>query len=227
MGGGGELESLWLLFGIRLRCAHVELRPAREHDLAQLAAIFPDDAEHDPNVPMLDGLSLPNNRKRLVLQGYWGALGSWSVDSWCLNFVVSVDGRTVGVQSLEADHFPELRVVDSGSWLAADSRRQGVGRAMRAAVLALAFDHLGAAAAVSSAREDNLASLGVSRSLGYRDNGVSASRAPTGPCTLRHMRLRREDWQASGRGATVEVHGVSRCGPWFGVEMPLTGDTPA
>lgn len=43
---------------------------------------------------------------------------------------------------------------------------------MRAAVLSFAFDYLGAAVAESSAATWNHQSLGVSRALGYKDNGV-------------------------------------------------------
>jgi RimJ/RimL family protein N-acetyltransferase len=90
---------------------------------------------------------------------------------------------------------------------------------MRTAVLSLAFDHLGAHAAVSSARVDNVASLGVSRSIGYLDNGISEVRqpsSPTGRCTLQHVRLTRESWLASSLGARVAVSGVADGAAWFG-----------
>ena len=57
------------------------------------------------------------------------------------------------------------------------ARGTGLGKAMRRAVLSLAFDHLGARAAITSAWHDNHASLGVSRSLGYRP---TASRSGSG-----------------------------------------------
>lgn len=78
-------------------------------------------------------------------------------------------GVAVGVQSLEADDFLALRTVGSGSWLVRSVRGRGIGVAMRTAVLGLALDHLGALAAITSARRDNRASLGVSEHLGYRD----------------------------------------------------------
>lgn len=49
--------------------------------------------------------------------------------------------------------------------------RPRIGKEMRAAVLSLAFDHLGAEVASSGAWEWNATSLGVSRALGYVDNG--------------------------------------------------------
>jgi len=88
---------------------------------------------------------------------------------------------------------------------------------MRTAVLGLAFDHLGAMAAVTSARTDNAASLGVSRHLGYRDNGVSLSASGAGPVQLVHMRLTADDWQATAGRRQVTVRGLAACLPWFGI----------
>ena len=81
---------------------------------------------------------------------------------------------------------------------------------MRRAVLALAFDHLGAEAAITSAWHDNTASLGVSRSLGYRDNGVSSLARDDGVDTLVHLRMTRADWQAAGGAPDVTVTGLGR-----------------
>jgi RimJ/RimL family protein N-acetyltransferase len=134
-----------------------------------------------------------------------------------LNFVVELDGVVVGVQSLEAEDFLAVRTVDSGSWLVRSARGRGVGVAMRMAVLGLAFGHLDALAAVSSARRDNGASLGVSRHLGYRENGVSLNASGSGLVELQHMRLTAEDWHASDRRRHVLVTGFEPCLPWFGL----------
>jgi hypothetical protein len=45
-------------------------------------------------------------------------------------------------------------------------------------VLELGFTHFGAAYAVTEAWDDNAASLGVSRSLGYVDNGFDIQAGP-------------------------------------------------
>lgn len=213
------LTTHWPLFGLRLRCDAVRLRPVREADLPHLAAVQPDDAEHDPRPGVLPWQDLAEHRRRLLYQGYWRSLGTWSPSSWCLDLAVELDGDVVGVQALEAESFPVLRTVDSHSWLVPAVRGRGVGVAMRTAVLALAFDHLGAVAAVTSARTDNGASLGVSRHLGYRDNGVSLSDSPTGPTELTHLRLTAERWRASGQGRAVDVEGLEPCLPWFGLPV--------
>ena len=216
-GDASDLERHWPLFAIRIRIGDVALRPAREADLPTLVDLLPDDVEHDPSSELFDGLDLEGNRRRIFVQTYWRSAGTWSPERWWLPFLVTHEGRIVGLQTLEGEHFAELRVVDSSSWLATAARGRGVGVSMRAGILALAFDHLGAEAAVTSAREENAASLGVSRRLGYEDNGISRSRSPSGPCTLRHMVLSRRAWEASGRGARVEVRGLEGCGPWFGL----------
>jgi RimJ/RimL family protein N-acetyltransferase len=59
-----------------------------------------------------------------------------------------------------------LRTVRTGSWLGLPFQGQGYGKAMRQAVLALAFDGLGAEVAETEAAVDNLRSAGVSRSVG-------------------------------------------------------------
>jgi RimJ/RimL family protein N-acetyltransferase len=211
-------EPVWPLFDLRLTCKNIHLRPVRESDLSELAQILPDDFEHNPNSNYWPGLDLAANRRRLMFQGYWRNLGAWSVESWDLTFCTIYEGLIVGMQSLEAEQFTELRTVDSGSWLAPSVRGIGIGTSMRTAILGLAFDHLGAQEAITSARLDNAASLGVSRRIGYRDNGVSTSQSPSGPCQLRHMRLTRAQWQESALGDSVSVAGLSGCAAYFGLE---------
>jgi RimJ/RimL family protein N-acetyltransferase len=213
------VTEYWPLFGLQVAVGDVVLVPVSENDLGEIARMFPEDAEHDPTAPMWEQLDLDSNRRRILLQSYWRSLATWSAESWALYFRVSEKGRTVGVQVLEAEQFPTLRTVDSASWLVAEVRGRGIGVAMRTAVLALAFEHLGAEFAITSARDDNGASLGVSRRLGYVENGISRNVSPSGPCTLQHLLLRREVWLASGLGSAVTVRGLYSCAAWFGVEV--------
>ena len=172
----------WPLFDLRLRLGPVLLRPVTDADLAALAALLPDDVELDPRAEQFPGLDDSRDRQRRFVQGVWHSRGSWSPRSWCLDLGVEAEGELVGLQSLEGDDFGALRTVDSASWLVVAARGRGIGTSMRAAALGLAFDHLGAVAAVTSAVLDNHASLGVSRRLGYVDNGGAASRpGPASP----------------------------------------------
>ena len=126
------------------------------------------------------GPDTATGRTVLAHQEYWQGWGRWSIPSWVLTFVVEVDGRIRGIQTLEGEDFPMLRTVDSASWLVPEVRGMGVGKAMRAAVLALAFGPLEAQCAITSAWEDNHASLGVSRSIGYQPNGQHRHRRDDG-----------------------------------------------
>jgi RimJ/RimL family protein N-acetyltransferase len=205
------MDSLWAPRGIRIVSGGLELRPMTEADLPELIAARPADMEEDPRLPTFAGTVAA------AQQSYWQALGNWRPEDWRLPFVARRDGVVVGAQDLEGADFARLRTVDTSSWVTPARQGTGIGKAMRLGVLAMAFEHLGAEFAVSSAWPDNAASLGVSRSLGYRPNGVVRHARGDGVDDMVHVRLEREDWLArhAGRhGATVT--GVAGCIVYFG-----------
>src|SRR5262249_12179694 len=112
--------------------------------------------------------------------------------------------------------FAVLREVHTGSWLGEPYQGQGIGTQMRAAVLHLAFDGLGARWAISAAFEDNPASLGVSRKLGYRGDGVEWHSVRGRPALAHRLRLGRSGWQAA-RTAPGQIQGWAPCLPLFGL----------
>jgi RimJ/RimL family protein N-acetyltransferase len=178
--------------------------------------MLPPDLEVDPSLPRHEGLSDVEQRAIGELQQYWRNLGSWTAEAWKLPFVVEADGAVIGVQTLEANDFTRLRVVDTASWLVAEARGTGRGREMRAAVLHLAFAGLGADFAVSSAWHDNHASLGVSRSLGYVDNGVELQARGNRADRLQRMILTAERWREVAR-PDVTVVGLDDSRALFGL----------
>lgn len=206
----------WPLLDLRITTGDLELRPLVEADLADVVRALPADLELDPSLP---GFPVPDEVRPAVVTHleYWRAYGTWSPESWNVYLAARRDGQLLGLQGLEGDDFPTLRTVDTSSWLVPDARGSGLGKAMRRAVLSLAFDHLGARAAITSAWHDNSASLGVSRSLGYRPNGESFLARGDGVDTLVHLRMTAADWAASGGGAGITVEGVDACRPWFGL----------
>jgi RimJ/RimL family protein N-acetyltransferase len=205
----------WPFFDLRITSGEVLLRGVTDGDLEPLLKAVPDDLEMNPANERFQDLEPERDRRRQVVAEIWTHRGTWSPGSWCLDLVVEVDGRVAGLQALEGDEFPLLHTVDSHSWLATDVRGRGLATLMRVGVLSLAFGHLGAEMAVSSAEPDNAPSLAVSRRLGYVDNGLSRNKGPTGMIDLQHVRLTREAWLAVGR--TAEVSGVADCLPWFGL----------
>ncbi len=206
----------WPLHGIRLRTADLDLQVMTEADLPTLWSVLPDDVGMNPHATTYAGLGGRANRSASIAQAYWRALGVWSPDDWALPFVVRSGGEVVGAQWLEGPDWRADRTVDSSSWLVAPARGRGLGKQMRAAVLALAFGPLRADAAVSSAVVDNRSSLGVSRALGYRDTHRSVLEH-SGE-TLQHVRLGRATWEASGQAREVVIAGVSPALPLFGIE---------
>ncbi|GAA1060714.1 GNAT family N-acetyltransferase [Agromyces bracchium] len=203
-----HLVDAWPLFGLTLRTPRLELRLVRDDDLDALA-----DAAlsgiHDPAVmpfafPWTD--QAPDVISRELARHVWRERVGTTPDDWTLLFAVIEDGVPVGVQDVRATRFATLRTVSTGSWLTASRQGVGLGIEMRAAVLAFCFDHLGAEVAESGAIDWNAASLGVSRRLGYVENGekrvVSRAKHVEREVLLRLERDRfvRPDW-------TLEVDG--------------------
>jgi RimJ/RimL family protein N-acetyltransferase len=214
----------WPLFDLGVTVEGLSLDPLREADLAEVADRLPDDIELDPAATRFAGLDEPAQRAVVVRQAYWRSMGTWTTTAWRLTFVVRRDAEILGVQELEGNDFPTLRTVDTSSHLIPAQRGRGVGQQMRRAVLGLAFDHLGAEAAITSAWSDNAASLGVSRALGYQPNGAHRQRRGSGVDTMVHLRLPRDAWLGAGRGAGVEIVGLEPCLPFFGLDrerLPL------
>jgi RimJ/RimL family protein N-acetyltransferase len=206
----------WPVAGIRLTVADVELRPTVEADLSPLAGLKPLDLELNPARTTYGRGDL--DRGSWTFQSYWRSVGNWRPESWNLEFSVFHRGELVGVQALEGEEFARARTVDSSSWLVPEARGRGVGKAMRLAVLALAFDGLQAELAVTEAWQDNHASLGVSRSLGYVDNGwYRHTREPGSVDTMARMRLTRADFMQQHAGHGVRIENLAPSLPFFGL----------
>lgn len=216
----GLRSRLWPLFDLRLSTARLTLRLPTEAEALQLADVAPADLETDPSWPAPSGVDEPT--ATAVLQGYWRALGQWKVDNWALPFGVWFEERPIGFQVLEGERFGVVRSVETASWLTPAARGSGLGKEMRAAVLTLAFDHLGAARAKSGAWEWNEASLGVSRSLGYVDNGWDFEAHGDMTGVMRNVMLEKADWDGAPWETTVE--GLEPCVSWFGA---TASGTPA
>ncbi|MEP6665984.1 MAG: GNAT family protein [Nocardioidaceae bacterium] len=208
-------HPLWPMFDLRLTTSDLVLRHLTEDDLPQLAAMLPADLELDPSATMYAGLGAAHQRGVVIAQEYWKARGTWRPESWALSFGVLHGEELIGSQGLEGEDFPALRTVDSSSFLTAEARGRGWGKQMRRAVLALAFGPLGAEFAITSAWHDNVQSLGVSRSLGYQDNGVVQHRRDEGVEAMVHLRMTRATWLARGSADDVHVEGFEPCRPFF------------
>jgi RimJ/RimL family protein N-acetyltransferase len=208
----------WPLSGLRLRTPRLEMRLPTLAELDELASLAAEGI-HDPGVqpfPVAWTDLPPEDRARSVLQFQLSQWGAWSPADWSLNLVADLDGVIVGTQGVSGRHFDVLREFNTGSWLGQRYQGQGLGTEMRCAVLHLGFARLGAEFAISDAFTDNLASLGVSRKLGYLPDGIRRQSIRGRPAVIQMLRLDRAGWQAH-RQVPVEIAGLAPCLPSFGL----------
>ena len=221
-------EPLWPLSRLRVRAGSIELRPPTDDDLPALAALVPPEAGYDPTLPIC-GVTTPQEiAGQAVLRQVWRSRAELAPTQWRICLAAYVDGVLVGQQDLKADDFPRRRIVETSSWLGAEHRRRGHGKAMRALALHLAFEGLGAVAVESESAEGNDAALGVTRSLGYSPSGDTYEVHDGVVTHMLWSRLTRERWALHRQGyglAEVEVEGVGECRRLLG--LPPTDPEPA
>ncbi len=208
----------WPLFDLRVRTARLELRAPTDADLLELLDVARAGV-HDPKVMpfKVAWTDLPSPEfERGFLRFFWGTRASWAPADWHLPLAVAFEGRLVGVQDVRASDFATSRTVETGSWLGRVFQGRGVGTEMRAAVLFLAFEGLGALAAETAAARDNPASLGVTRKLGYLPAGEDFTVAPRGvPVVHQRSALTRENWRPDLYPVSIE--NLEPCLPMFGI----------
>jgi RimJ/RimL family protein N-acetyltransferase len=207
----------WPLFDLRIRTDRLELRAPTDEDLVALLQVAREGV-HDPTL-MPFGFAWTDLQspafEQSFLQFFWGARASWSVEAWQLPLAVIQAGQPIGIQEVRATNFMTLRAVESGSWLGLRYQGRGFGTEMRAAILHLAFEGLGATRALSGALDGNGASRRVSEKLGYQPNGEGVV-APRGrPVAQYRYLLRREHWPRDLY--VVSVEHLDACRSMFGL----------
>jgi len=211
----------WPLYGLRLHTPRLELRLpgiSRTDELAALAA----GGVHDPaempfSAPWTD--TAPEERGRATFQHVLRTIAEWRPEDWTLSLAVLHEGTVIGRQDIFATDFAVTRETETGSWLGVAHQGQGFGTEMRAAVAHLAFAGLGARSVTSGAFMENGRSLGVSRRLGYRPDGVRTVAVRGEARTLQRLRLDRAAWEER-RTVPVEVRGLDACREMFGAPAP-------
>lgn len=214
----GVTHPLWPLFDLRLTTGDLELRIPHEEELLAFAEVVERGIHPADEMPF--GIAWTNapSRERNVESFRWwtSAKASFAPERWTLTLGVWERGRPAGFQDLRAEDFRVSRTVGTGSWLGREFQGRGVGKLMRQAVLALAFDHLGAEVAESEAFTDNPASNRVSLAVGYQPNGFGRL-APQGVAReTQRFRMTLEDWRARPR-PEVTVEGLEACLELFGL----------
>ena len=215
------LERFWPLFGLRVTTPQLELWVPTDGDLEAIADLA-SRGVHDPSfmpftIPWTD--AEPGLLEQGMLQYWWRCRGNFSPTQWDFGLAVSHKGTVIGCQNLSSTDFPTLRVAETGSWLGLEHQGKGFGKEMRRAMLHVAFEHLGASAIVSSAYIDNPSSQGVSRAVGYEENGYSFALRRGRQAEKVHFRITRERWLETRTDMPIEVTGWDGCAALFGLEQ--------
>jgi RimJ/RimL family protein N-acetyltransferase len=205
---------------VQVRTPELALVGASDDVLERLVPVIRDGVVGPGQMPFDDPMSLYDDspqREWKWQRAIWAGRARVSPQAWRLYFVVMVDDRPVGMQDLIGHDFAVLGTVSTFSWLQPSSRRRGVGTEMRAAILHLAFAGLGAREASSEAFEDNSASNGVSRALGYEPNGTTWATRQGNPALLTAWKLTRKRWEQNRRD-DIQLTGVEECLPVLGLD---------
>lgn len=212
------LDDAWPLFGLTVKTPRLCHRLPRDEEIAHLSRVAAEGV-HAPHerpflTPWTEGS--PDDRARFVLQQHWSRLSSWDVQERRLGLGVFFADEPLGVVTLRARNFPVVREVTTSSWLGLPHHGRAFGTEARTGVLALAFDHLGAEAAVTEVFPDNHASQGVSRELGYEHDGISRDARGDEVLVADRLRLTRSTWEARNQ-PPVTVVGFEKSRTMFGL----------
>jgi RimJ/RimL family protein N-acetyltransferase len=207
----------WPLFDLRIRTPHLELRLPTDDDLLELAKVVQAGiVDADRTVFLVPWHQLPSPAlERQFLQHWWRNRGSWNPSNWQLGLAMFEDGRPVGMQDVIARDFAIRHVVQSGSWIGREFQGRGLGTEARAAILALAFDGLGATTAESGYFQGNAASARVSEKLGYQRLYEEIEAIEGKRMIEVRVRCTPETWKSELVPVTIE--GLEPCLKLFGV----------
>jgi RimJ/RimL family protein N-acetyltransferase len=211
--------SAWPLWDLVVRTPRLEMRLPREHELVELLELARQGIHEPHEMPF--GFAWtdfePPYFERNFLQYHWSTRATWGRELWTLDFAVWADGQLVGTQGLRGEKFYVMKTVGTGSWLGRAYQGQGIGKEMRSAALSFAFDYLGADWATTSAFVDNASSAGVSRALGYVEDGHERL-APRGEARdLQRYLMTRDNWYSRDR-PPIEVWNFDACREMFAIE---------
>jgi hypothetical protein len=202
------------LLDVRVSTPVLELRSATDDLLDQLADVVRAGKTHADPPPYDDPMSFyetdPDLRVAKWLRAIWRRRGTVEPDAWRLYFVVMVDGRPVGEQTMTGVNFSTLgnghdlllavhrsarpwpRPRDAGSDPAPGVRRpRDKGSKQRRFV-------------------DNHSSDAISRGLGYEPNGSEWATRQGEPALLNRWRLTRDNWQQRRR-TDIHLHSLNAC----------------
>lgn len=195
-----DLAAIYPQFGLRVAHAGLVLVPPTDEDLLELTPVVaePGGIVEPGREPELLGWPPDGGDAavRRFLEHAWRLREAPTRTRWRAPFVVVDGGRVIGSAILAHESHQSPGEVSTSSWLARGEQGRGVGRRARLMLLELAFTHLGAPRATTSAAEGNAASRRVTARCGYREthretgsDGVVEVHAAVTPAAWRRRRL--------------------------------------
>lgn len=208
----------WPFFDLRIRTPRLELRYPDDDLLFELATLAAGGIHAPDLMPFNEPWTrAPRGELEVnALQFWWGRRSRLKPDDWTIPFVVIDGGVPVGAQDLFSKDFAIRRSFETGSWLGIEHHGRGIGTEMRAAVLHLGFEGLGAEVAETGAFADNPASQGVTRKLGYEPNGTFVRARESERAEMRMFSMTRATWEARRRD-DITIEGLEPCLPMLGL----------
>lgn len=211
--------ATWPLFDLRVSTPRLTLRYITDDLGVQLAELAAQGIHEPETMPFSEPWTdvAPPELQRNSLRYFWRCRADTTADTWHLNFaVLEQGGDVVGVCSMDATDFPTTRTATTGSWLGRRYQGRGLGREMRQAALHLVFAGFDGECARTRAWHDNVASLRVTRSLPYTEDGAAQELRRDREDTMlgfsmtrpQWERLRRNDIRIDGLGAVREFLGI-------------------
>jgi len=208
----------WPLFDLEVQTPRLTLRYLDDTLAGGLVAVA-SRGVHDPTVmpftvPWTD---LPSPQmEQEAMRFYSRTRADIRPDAWNLQFAVIVDGDVIGSCDLMASDFVTLRQFTTGSWLGREFQGLGLGKEMRMASLTLGFEGLDAEFAQTGLWHDNAPSLGVTRSLGYIEDGRRRELRRGVPDEMVGFRMPRAHWETIRRD-DIEIHGKPSARAFLGL----------
>ncbi|MET0702815.1 MAG: GNAT family N-acetyltransferase [Mycobacterium sp.] len=211
--------AIWPLFGLEVSTPRLSLRYVTDADGGQLADLAAQGI-HDPaTMPFSEPWTdvEPPELQRNSLRYFWRCRSETSSERWHLNLGArDQDDRLIGVCSVDATDFPTTRSATTGSWLGGRYQRRGFGREMRQAALHLIFAGLHGNRAATRAWHDNTASLAVTRSLPYTEDGAAQEQRRDRSDTMLAFSMTEQQWQTVRRD-DIQLAGIAQVRKFLGI----------
>jgi len=208
----------WPLFDLEVHTPRLTLRYLGDTLAGELVAVAKRGVHHPAVMPFtVPWTDLPSPQmEQEAMRFYARNRAETRPAFWTLQFAVIVAGDVIGSCDLMASDFVTLRQFTTGSWLGSEFQGLGLGKEMRMAALTLGFEGLGAEFALTGLWHDNAASLGVTQSLGYEEEGRRRALRRSVPDEMVGFRMPRGHWETIRRD-DIEIHGMPSARAFLGL----------